>query len=51
MKSGKIKGTIGKGQFGDVTITADGPALDTFFQSPAGLALYKKPFGLMKQIN
>jgi hypothetical protein len=42
--AGKIKGTIEKGEYGDATITADPAALDKFLQSPAGLALFKKPF-------
>lgn len=44
IKAGKIKGTVGDGTLGDATITADTSVLDNFLQTPAGLALFDKPF-------
>jgi hypothetical protein len=35
----------------DIAITADGPALDKFFQSAAGVALFTKPFAVLHKIN
>lgn len=32
-------------------ITADGPALDKFFRSAAGRALYKKPFAVLTRVK
>ncbi len=49
--AGKIKGTIEKGEYGDATITADPAALDKFLQSPAGLALFKKPFVILTKME
>ncbi len=40
----RLKGTIEKGQFGDVTITEDPAALDKFMTSPAGRKLFVEPF-------
>ena len=42
--SGKVKGVVEKGAYGDVIITADPKALDKFMQGPAAIALFKKPF-------
>lgn len=48
----KIAGTLDNGTTDHSTlITADGPALDKFFRSPAGLALYKKPFAVLTRMN
>jgi len=44
IKAGKIKGTVGKGEYGDAVITLDAPSLDRFMASPAALALFAKPF-------
>jgi hypothetical protein len=44
IKAGKLKGTIGKGDYGDAMITADPAALDKFMASPAAAALFTKPF-------
>jgi hypothetical protein len=41
IKAGKIAGTIESGNFGDVKITADGPALDAFFTKPEAAKLFK----------
>lgn len=43
IQSGKLKGTIEAGENGDVHITEDAKALDAYFASPAGVALFKKP--------
>lgn len=48
----KIAGTKDNGTTDHTTlITADGPALDKFFRSPAGLALYKKPFAVLTRMK
>jgi len=45
----RIAGAVGAGQFGDVTITASPAALDTYFASAAGRALFKKPLGVFRR--
>ena len=47
IKAHKIAGTDGQTTTGDAAITADGPALDKFFASPAGVALFAKPFAVL----
>ena len=49
--SGKIKGTVEKGQMGDAVITADPKALDKFLQSPAGLKLFSKPMFVLTKME
>jgi hypothetical protein len=44
IQSGKIAGTVEKSSFGDVEFTAEPRAIDKFFASDAGRALFKKPF-------
>ena len=39
--AGKIAGTVEKGDFGDVTITADAAALDAFFATAEAAKLFK----------
>ena len=51
IKAGKIKGTVEDGSMGDATITAEPAVLDKFLQSPAGLALFDKPFFAMKKVE
>jgi hypothetical protein len=51
IKSGAIAGTIGKGNFGDITLTADPAALDAFMATPAGRALFVKPLILLKKVK
>ena len=51
IRAGKIKGTIETGTMGDATITADPKALDKFLASPAGLALFVKPFFTLYKID
>jgi hypothetical protein len=49
--AGKIKGTIEKGSMGDATITADPAELDAFMQSPEALALFDKPFFILRKMK
>lgn len=49
--SGKIKGTVEKGEMGDAVITAEPAALDKFLETPAGLALFVKPFFSAKKVG
>jgi len=51
VKAGKIAGTIGEGESGDVMLTADAKTLDAFFQTPDGLALFPKPFAVLKKVR
>ena len=51
IKAGKIKGTVESGPYGDAVITAEPAVLDKFLQSPAGLALFDKPFFAMKKVE
>jgi hypothetical protein len=44
-----IAGTIEPGDFGDVTLTAAPAALDAFFASDAGRALFTKPLGILQR--
>ena len=39
-----LAGTIGRGDYGDVTITEEPAALDKFMASPAALKLFARPF-------
>ena len=48
---GKIKGTIEPGAMGDAVITADAATLDKFLATPAGLALFVKPFFTLKKVE
>ena len=47
IQAGKIKGEVEPGDFGDVHITADAAALDAFFATPEGAAMFKKPLLVM----
>jgi hypothetical protein len=51
IRAGRIAGTTGKSDTDDAVITADGPALDKFFRSPAGLALFKSPFETLTKMK
>jgi hypothetical protein len=51
IRAGKIKGTIEKGEMGDAVITAEPAALDKFLATPAGLALFAKPFFTVKKVE
>jgi hypothetical protein len=49
--SGKIAGTVGEGDMGDVTITASATDLDAFMQTPAGRALFVRPLLILKKVK
>ncbi|HEY2070234.1 MAG TPA: hypothetical protein VGG48_11820 [Rhizomicrobium sp.] len=49
IKAGKIAGTIGPGNYGDIAITASAADLDAFFQTPDGRALFAKPLAIFKK--
>jgi len=51
IKAGKIAGTVEPGDYGDVTLTADPEALDAFFQTPEGLALFTEPFAVLTRAD
>ena len=51
IRAGKIAGTTGDSGSGDAVITADAPALDKFFRSPAGLALFKNQFETLTKMK
>ena len=51
VKAGKIKGDVQPGSTGDVHLTAEPAALDKFFASKEGAALFDKPMVTMKKIN
>jgi hypothetical protein len=51
IRAGKIKGTIEQGDMGDAVITAEPAALDKFLATPAGLALFVKPFFTVKKVE
>jgi hypothetical protein len=51
IKAGKIKGTVGQGDMGDATITADAATLDKFMQTPAALALFTKPLFTLRRME
>jgi hypothetical protein len=50
IRAHKIAGTK-TGDSDDAVITADGPALDKFFRSRAGLALFQKPFAVLTRVK
>lgn len=47
----KIAGMVGKEVTDDQVITADGAALDKFFRSRAGQALFRKPFAILTRVK
>jgi hypothetical protein len=51
IKAGKIAGTIGQGEYGDVALTAPAADLDAYMASPAGRALFIKPFVLLRRVK
>jgi hypothetical protein len=48
---GKIAGTIEPGDQGDVMLTADPAALDAFFASDAGRALFTSPLAVLQRVK
>ncbi len=51
IRAGKIAGTVEKGDMGDAVITAPPAVLDKFIASPAGLALFRKPFFTLHKVD
>ena len=51
ISKGTIAGSVEPGDFGDVTITAAPAALDAFFASDAGRALFTKPLAILQRVN
>ena len=51
VQAGKIKGDVGQGTTGDVHITAEPAALDKYFASKDGLALFVKPLAVMDRVK
>jgi hypothetical protein len=51
VKAGKIKGDVQPGSTGDVHITADPAALDKFFATKEGAALFVKPLVVMERVK
>jgi hypothetical protein len=51
VKAGKLQGTIGEGDYGDVTLTATGADLDAYMASPAGRALFIKPLVILHKVK
>ena len=51
IQKGAIPGTIERGDYGDVTITADPAALAAFLRNDAGRALFKKPFATLERVK
>ena len=51
IKAGKIAGKIDPGSSGDVHITAAPKALDAFFATKGGAALFDKPFVALRRVK
>lgn len=51
VKANKIAGTIGTGDYGDITITASASDLDTFMGSADGRALFNAPLLLLHKVK
>jgi hypothetical protein len=51
VKAGRIKGDVGQGSMGDVHITTEPAALDKFFASKEGAALFTKPMAVMDRVK
>lgn len=51
IRAHKIAGTAGKAGTDDAVITADSATLDKVFRSPAGLALFEKPFATLTKVK
>ena len=51
IQKGEIPGMIERGEYGDVTITADPAALAAFLRSDTGRALFKKPFAMLERVK
>lgn len=51
VRAGKMPGTVEQGEYGDVTLTASPAALDAFLASPAGRAMFTKPFVALERLK
>jgi hypothetical protein len=51
INAGHVKGTVGSGDFGDATITADQPDLDRFLMSKEGMALFSDKFAELTKME
>lgn len=51
ISSGKIRGTVEPGQFGDATITASPARVDAFLRTETGHALFNKPFVMLERLR
>lgn len=51
LRAGQLAGTGFKTNLDDAVITADPATLDRFLQSPAGAALFDKPFFTLKKVE
>ncbi len=51
IEAGRIAGTVGKGDLGDASITADPAALDAFFATKEGAALFGEPLVTLTKIE
>lgn len=51
IKAGEIAGKVEDGENGDVHLTADAAALDTFMSTPHAAALFKKPLVTLTRIE
>ncbi|HWA92841.1 MAG TPA: hypothetical protein VG889_22610 [Rhizomicrobium sp.] len=51
IQAGKIAGTVEKSSMGDVTITAEPAALDAFFATKEGAALFSSKLVTLKRVN
>jgi hypothetical protein len=49
--AGRIKGTVGSGDYGDATITAEQPELDRFLSSAEGQALFSDKFAELTKMD
>ncbi|MBV9904928.1 MAG: hypothetical protein JO346_10150, partial [Alphaproteobacteria bacterium] len=51
IRAGKVKGTIGKGDYGDAMITGDPKTLDKLLTTAAGLSLFAPPFYTLRKVD
>jgi hypothetical protein len=51
IKSGAIRGTVGPGQFGDATITADPKSLDAFMATKKAARLFGEKFATLTKME
>ncbi|MBV9046226.1 MAG: hypothetical protein JO294_13955 [Alphaproteobacteria bacterium] len=51
IRAGKLKGVIGKGDYGDAMITGDPKTLDKLLTTAAGLSLFAPPFYTLRKVD